>query len=156
MLFFIIHTQRLYFVQQKEKKNELNKGFFSKESWHEKLCRWLLMLCNHPLEKKSRKVLGRVHRCGISPYLLTWLSLRDGIFVENKTGNMKQIRPFRTHENGQARRMACTKCRKRVHLSLTLLMNCSRTLHPWRRISSHSVKVAVCMGYVPSNCPVAT
>ena len=31
-----------------------------------------------------------------------------------------------------------------------------KNIHLWRRISSNSVKVAVCMGYVPSNCPVAT
>ena len=69
---------------------------------------------------------------------------------------MKQTKPYIIHENGQARRLACMGCRKRVHLCLMLLMNCSRTLHPWRRISYNSVKVAVCMGYVPSNCPVST
>lgn len=77
---------------------------------------------------------------GMLPYLFNWSQSQGRDTYGNKTGNMTQTKPFITHENRQARRVACMRCRKRAHLYLMLPMNCSRTLHPWSRISSNSVK----------------
>lgn len=159
MLFFtsIIHA-RDCILFSKRKKSELNKGFFfPKELWHLKNSGLLLMPCKQlgGGQGWTRKMLwgdGNYTCVGYFHICLPDLSHREGIMVEIKqeTGNKTIYNTWKW-----ARKLACMRCRKSAFVP-----NASdesvKNIHLWRRISSNSVKVAVCMGYVPSNCPVAT